>query len=98
MTFSGCRHFTVWEDPFPKPCYLFALVAGDLAAREDSFRTRSGKEVKLRIWVQKEDLPKTEWAMVALKKSMKWDEDTFGGAPSPALPPPSAPQSDCYAQ
>ena len=55
-------------------------MAGDLAAREDTFTTRSGKEVKLRIWVQKEDLPKTEWAMVALKKSMKWDEDTFGEA------------------
>jgi len=78
-----CRHFTTWEDPFPKPCYLFALVAGDLAVNEDSFTTKSGNPVKLRIYTQKEDLPKTEYAMVSLKNAMKWDEDVFGNPTSP---------------
>ena len=72
------RHFATWQDPFLKPCYLFALVAGDLQAREDQFVTRSGRAVDLGIWVREEDLPRTEHAMNALKQSMKWDEDTYG--------------------
>ncbi len=75
---EGGRHFAVWEDPFPKPCYLFALVAGDLACREDHFTTRSGRDVTLRIYVHKADLDKTAHAMVSLIKSMKWDEDVYG--------------------
>lgn len=76
------RHYALWEDPYPKPCYLFALVAGNLASLEDSFTTKSGRKVLLRIWTAKEDLPKTEFAMVSLKNAMKWDEDTFGEPPS----------------
>jgi aminopeptidase N len=72
------RHFAVWEDPFPKPCYLFALVAGDLACNRDRFRTRSGREVALGIWVREADLPKTRHAMQALKDSMAWDEKAYG--------------------
>jgi aminopeptidase N len=72
------RHFAVWEDPFPKPCYLFAIVAGDLSCNGDSFRTMSGREVELGIWVREADLPKTEHAMKALKDSMAWDERTYG--------------------
>lgn len=72
------RHWAEWDDPFPKPCYLFALVAGDLAANRDSFTTRSGREVDLGIWVREGDLPKTEHAMASLKASMKWDEEVYG--------------------
>ncbi|GLR46610.1 aminopeptidase N [Sphingomonas astaxanthinifaciens] len=72
------RHFAVWEDPFPKPCYLFAVVAGDLACNADRFRTMSGREVALGIWVREADLPKTALAMQALKDSMAWDERTYG--------------------
>lgn len=72
------RHWAEWHDPFPKPCYLFALVAGDLVARRDAFVTRSGRDVKLGIWVREEDLPRTSHAMNALKQSMKWDEEVFG--------------------
>ena len=54
------RHWAEWEDPFPKPCYLFALVAGDLQANRDSFTTMSGRKVDLAIWVREADLPKTE--------------------------------------
>eukprot|EP00271_Cylindrocystis_brebissonii_P003482 TRINITY_DN1448_c0_g1_i1.p1 TRINITY_DN1448_c0_g1~~TRINITY_DN1448_c0_g1_i1.p1 ORF type:complete len:1052 (+),score=213.47 TRINITY_DN1448_c0_g1_i1:442-3156(+) len=75
---EGGRHFAVWEDPWAKPCYLFALVAGDLKCAEDSFTTASGKEVALRIWVQEEDVPKTGHAMRSLQASMKWDEEVFG--------------------
>jgi aminopeptidase N len=75
---DGGRHWAEWHDPFPKPCYLFALVAGDLVADRDSFTTRSGREVSLGIWVREEDLPRTGHAMNALKQSMKWDEDTYG--------------------
>ena len=53
------RHWAEWEDPFPKPCYLFALVAGDLQANRDSFTTMSGRKVDLAIWVREADLPKT---------------------------------------
>jgi aminopeptidase N len=75
---EGGRHWAEWNDPFPKPCYLFALVAGDLVANRDTFVTRSGREVALGIWVRDGDLPKTEHAMAALKTSMKWDEETYG--------------------
>ncbi|KAI3421496.1 uncharacterized protein J3R85_012182 [Psidium guajava] len=72
------RHYALWEDPFKKPCYLFALVAGKLESRDDSFITRSGRKVSLRIWTPSQDLPKTGHAMYSLKAAMKWDEDVFG--------------------
>ncbi|XP_027340209.1 puromycin-sensitive aminopeptidase isoform X5 [Abrus precatorius] len=72
------RHYAVWEDPFKKPCYLFALVAGQLQSRDDTFITRSGQKVSLRIWTPADDVPKTAHAMNALKAAMKWDEDVFG--------------------
>ena len=72
------RHFAVWEDPFPKPCYLFALVAGDFDVLEDSFTTMGGRDIPLTIYVDKGDAPRAEYAMDALKRSMKWDEDAFG--------------------
>jgi aminopeptidase N len=75
---EGGRHWAEWDDPFPKPCYLFALVAGDLAANRDSFTTRSGRRVDLGIWVREDDLPKTEHAMASLKAAMKWDEEVYG--------------------
>jgi aminopeptidase N len=75
---DGGRHWAEWTDPFPKPCYLFALVAGDLAANRDSFTTASGKAVDLAIWVRAKDLPRTEHAMHALKLSMAWDEKVYG--------------------
>ncbi len=82
MTDSGDlkdgRHFAEWTDPFPKPSYLFALVAADLSANIDHFTTRSGKAVKLAIWVVEADLPKTGHAMAALKASMAWDEKVYG--------------------
>lgn len=71
-------HWAEWEDPFPKPCYLFALVAGDLQANRDSFTTMSGREVDLFIWVREADLPKTQHAMDSLKLSMAWDEKVYG--------------------
>ncbi|GGD42396.1 aminopeptidase N [Sinisalibacter lacisalsi] len=67
-----------WTDPWPKPAYLFALVAGDLVALEDSFTTMSGREVTLKLWVRPGDEHKTEFAMEALKKSMRWDEEVYG--------------------
>ncbi|XP_042024351.1 puromycin-sensitive aminopeptidase-like isoform X1 [Salvia splendens] len=75
---EGGRHFAVWEDPFVKPCYLFAVVAGQLESRHDTFITRSGRKVSLRIWTPAQDLPKTAHAMYSLKAAMKWDEDVFG--------------------
>nr|WP_314442381.1 aminopeptidase N [uncultured Sphingomonas sp.] len=72
------RHFALWEDPFPKPCYLFAIVAGDLQCNRDRFTTMSGRAVELGIWVREADLPKTQLAMQALKDSMAWDERTYG--------------------
>jgi aminopeptidase N len=72
------RHYAVWEDPFVKPCYLFALVAGDLAYKEDTFRTMSGRDIKLRIFVEHKNISKVDFAMRSLKNAMKWDEDTFG--------------------
>ena len=75
---EGGRHWAEWQDPFPKPSYLFALVAADLAANRDSFVTRSGRTVELGIWVREEDLAKTSHAMEALKTSMAWDEKVYG--------------------
>ena len=75
---AGGRHYAVWHDPFPKPSYLFALVAGDLARLEDRFVTRSGREVLLEIYAEAKDIDKCDHAMASLKKSMKWDEDRFG--------------------
>ena len=72
------RHWAEWNDPFPKPSYLFALVAGDLAVNRDRFTTMSGRTVELGIWVREADLPKTEHAMAALKTSMAWDERVYG--------------------
>jgi len=72
------RHWAEWEDPFPKPCYLFALVAGDLKANRDSFTTMSGRKVDLAIWVREADLPKTSHAMASLKLAMDWDERVYG--------------------
>ena len=75
---EGERHWVIWEDPFPKPCYLFALVAGDLACLEDSFTTQSGREVALRLYAEHRDLDKLDHAMESLKNAMRWDEDTYG--------------------
>ncbi|MDM8543039.1 aminopeptidase N [Desulfococcaceae bacterium HSG9] len=72
------RHFARWEDPFKKPSYLFALVAGNLVCIQDKFRTCSGREVDLRIYVEPENADKCGHAMQALKKSMKWDETVYG--------------------
>jgi aminopeptidase N len=74
----GNRHFVSWEDPFPKPSYLFALVAGDLDVAEDSFSTMSGRTISLSIFVDKGKLDRVNHAMASLKKAMKWDEDRFG--------------------
>ncbi len=71
-------HWAEWYDPWPKPSYLFALVAGDLVANHDSFTTMSGRTVDLAIWVREGDLPRTQHAMDSLKRSMKWDEEVFG--------------------
>ncbi|WP_394657946.1 aminopeptidase N [uncultured Novosphingobium sp.] len=71
-------HWAEWYDPWPKPCYLFALVAGDLVANHDSFTTRSGREVALNIWVRKGDEGRTQHAMDSLKHSFRWDEEAFG--------------------
>jgi aminopeptidase N len=72
------RHWAEWEDPFPKPSYLFALVAGNLKANRDSFTTMSGRKVDLAIWVREADLPKTQHAMDSLKLAMAWDEKVYG--------------------
>src|SRR6187431_1621757 len=76
-------HWAEWHDPWPKPCYLFALVAGDLVANRDGFTTLSGREVELAIWVRANaedggDLERTRHAMESLKRSMTWDEEVFG--------------------
>ena len=72
------RHWARWDDPYPKPCYLFALVAGDLQARTDRFVTASGRTVDLAIWVDAADVPRTAHAMAALKSAMAWDERVYG--------------------
>ncbi len=75
---GGNRHFAIWDDPFPKPSYLFALVAGDLASVHGTFTTISGREVGLGIYVEKGKEDRCAWAMEALKASMRWDEQRFG--------------------
>ncbi len=72
------RHFALWQDPFPKPCYLFALVAGNLGHIADSFTTMSGRVVDLRIFVEHGNEPKARYAMEALKRAMAWDEQAYG--------------------
>jgi aminopeptidase N len=72
------RHYTVWDDPFPKPSYLFALVAGQLEEVRDHFTTRSGRQVALRIHVEPGDAPYTAHAMASLKRAMAWDEQRYG--------------------
>jgi len=72
------RHLVTWHDPFPKPAYLFALVAGDLARIDDRFTTMSGREVALHIYVQHHNKDKCGHAMESLKKAMKWDEEVYG--------------------
>ena len=72
------RHRTLWHDPFPKPSYLFALVAGDFACVENRFTTMSGRAVTLRIYVEPGNEDRCDFAMESLKKSMRWDEETFG--------------------
>ena len=72
------KHWATWHDPYPKPCYLFALVAGRLAEVRDQFKTMSGREVALSIWVEPGSEDKCTYAMDALKRSMAWDEQVFG--------------------
>ena len=72
------RHWVTWEDPFKKPSYLFALVAGRLECIEDSFTTQSGRQVQLQIYVQAHNLDKCDHAMASLKRAMRWDEQVFG--------------------
>ena len=74
----GRRHYAVWRDPHPKPCYLFALVGGDLSAVSSSFKTMSGRHVDLGIYVEHGKEARAAWAMDALKRSMRWDEKRFG--------------------
>jgi aminopeptidase N len=74
----GGRHFAVWHDPHPKPSYLFAMVGGDLAHIERRFRTKSGRDVTLRIYVEHGKEDRCSYAMDALERAMRWDEDTFG--------------------
>ena len=72
------RHYAVWHDPFPKPSYLFALVAGDLGSVKDSFVTASGRKVELGIYVEHGKEKLAAYAMDCLKRSMQWDEEVFG--------------------
>ncbi|HEU0222612.1 MAG TPA: aminopeptidase N [Paracoccaceae bacterium] len=72
------RGHAVWHDPWPKPSYLFALVAGDLVSHDDRFRTRSGRDVALRIYVRPGDEGRCAYAMDALKRAMRWDEEEYG--------------------
>ncbi|WP_318516598.1 aminopeptidase N [Photobacterium leiognathi] len=72
------RHWVQWQDPFPKPSYLFALVAGDFDVLRDNYTTMSGRNVELEIFVDKGNLDRADYAMTSLKNSMKWDEERFG--------------------
>ncbi len=73
----GGKHFAVWHDPFPKPSYLFAVVAGNLSRISDTFTTRSGREIALHIYVEQENIDKCKFAMLAIKRAMRWDEDNY---------------------
>ncbi len=75
---DGGRHFAVWNDPFPKPSYLFAIVAGDLICRQDEFVTCSGRRVDLKIYVEAVNQDKCAHALASLKKAMQWDEKRYG--------------------
>ena len=75
---EGGRHWARWQDPHPKPCYLFAMVAARLDVLRDSYRTTSGRVVQLAIYVEQGKLDQCDYAMSALKKAMQWDEETFG--------------------
>ena len=75
---NGCMHWVRWEDPFPKPSYLFALVAGDLACVEGSFVTRSGREVGLQFFTEHHNRDKCDHALRSLQKAMRWDEEVYG--------------------
>lgn len=75
---DGGRHFAVWNDPFPKPSYLFALVAGELVCREDHFITASGRDVLLQIYVEARNRDYCDHALASLKKAMRWDENVYG--------------------
>ena len=77
-TLTGGRHYAIWDDPHPKPCYLFALVAGDLGSIASDFTTASGRKVDLRIYVEHGKEPRAAWAMDSLKRAMAWDERRFG--------------------
>ncbi len=74
----GGSHYAVWQDPYPKPCYLFALVAGDLVRLEDQFFTRSGKTINLHFYVEERNREKCDHAIRSLKRAMKWDEEVYG--------------------
>ena len=75
---SATEHFAIWHDPFPKPTYLFAIVAGKLSCLEDHFVTMNGKNVTLRFFARADDITKCEHAMTSLKQSMTWDEQVYG--------------------
>ncbi len=75
---DGGRHYAVWQDPFPKPSYLFALVAGDLACRRDTFTTMSGREVALELYVEAHNANRCDHALASLKRAMRYDEEAFG--------------------
>ncbi|MDE3208494.1 MAG: aminopeptidase N, partial [Pseudomonadota bacterium] len=77
-TLPNKRHEVVWDDPFPKPSYLFALVAGNLYSTEDNYITSKNRKVQLSIYVEKDNLDKTFHAMASLKQAMRWDEERFG--------------------
>ncbi len=74
---SDNRHYAIWDDPFKKPSYLFALVAGNLFCQEDTFKLADGRDVLLQVWVEKNNLDKTAHAMESLKHSIRWDESRF---------------------
>ena len=78
MLDRGKRHYAVWTDPFPKPCYLFALVGGNLVSVASTFKTMSGRQVDLRIYVERGKEDRCAWAMDSLRRAMRWDEKRFG--------------------
>jgi aminopeptidase N len=75
---DGDRHWVKWHDPYPKPSYLFALVAGDLACKQGEFVTRSGRKVRLAFYSEAHNIERCDFALEALKKAMRWDEERFG--------------------
>lgn len=77
-TISETRHFACWHDPFPKPAYLFALVAGDLEYIEGEFVTMSGRTVTLRIYTEAHNIPKCGFALESIQRAMRWDEERYG--------------------